>query len=231
MKTIIEIQKLDRKIKALENEFNKCPANINFNNYLKFMRDGKETIGKLERQASDIIKQYERATNILNKCLGESEIIKKRNVDAINLENAGLLVNDANNLVGELSEENRRVEDLVRKAEELVRRSVEVATKLKEAKAKSTIIKSQIEKKKQEIDPQIEAVKQEIAKLEANVQDKEKYKQYVEMKQKGIFPVFVNNAGEFCGGCSTNLSLSFMDKLKANKMLACEHCGRIIIFK
>ena len=231
MKTILEIQKLDRKIKALERDFEKCPANVNFSNYLKFMRDGKAVIDKLEKQASDIIKQYNNALNKLSKCQGESEIIKKRNVDSINLENATALIADANSLAGELSEENRRVEELVRRAEEIVRKSVDVATKLKEAKAKSSIIKAQIEKKKQEITPQIEAVKQEIAKLEPMVNDKEKYKQYVEMKEKGIFPVFVNSAGEFCGGCSQNLSLNFMDKLKLQKMLACEHCGRIIIFK
>ena len=231
MKTILEIQKLDRKIKALERDFEKCPANVSFSNYKKFMRDGKEIIDKLEKQASEIIKQYNRALAKLEKCKGESEIINKRNVATLSLENANALIGDVNSLVGDLSEENRRVEELVRRADEINRKNLEVSAKLAQARSTADTIKMQIAKKKQEIDPQIEAVKQEIAKLEVNVQDKEKYKQYVEMKEKGIFPVYVNNVGEFCGGCSQNLSLNFMDKLKVQKMLACEHCGRIIIFK
>ena len=35
MKTILEIQKLDRQIYALKREVEKCPASVNFNNYLK----------------------------------------------------------------------------------------------------------------------------------------------------------------------------------------------------
>ena len=51
------------------------------------------------------------------------------------------------------------------------------------------------------------------------------------MKEKGIFPVFVGIEDVFCGGCKVELSLNFIEKLKTSKMLACEHCGRIIMFK
>lgn len=231
MKTILEIQKLDRKIKSLEMEFEKCPANVNFNNYRKFLRDGREAIDKLDKQANEIIKQYNRALAKLSKCQGESEIIKKRNVASINLENAGILIGDANSLTSELSEENRKVEDLVRKSDEILRKNDEISAKLREAKARSIVFKSQIEKKKQEIAPQIAQIEAEIKKLEPLVKDKENYQIYNEKKANGIFPVFVYNAGEFCGGCSQDLSLNFMEKLKTKKMLTCEHCGKIIMFK
>ena len=231
MKTILEIQKLDMKIKALENEVEKCPASVNFANYKKFMHEGRVRFEKLEQQANQILKLYNQALNKLNKCKGESEILRKRNVPSINLENAGTLINDANSLLGDLSEENRRVEELVRKAEEIIRINNDISAKLQEAKGRSIVYKQQIEKKKQEIEPQIAEIKNKIKALEASVEDKARYKQYQEMKASGIFPVFVNNAGEFCGRCSTNLSLNFMDKLKVQKMLPCEHCGRIIIFK
>ena len=51
------------------------------------------------------------------------------------------------------------------------------------------------------------------------------------MKEKGIFPVFVNLEDVFCGGCKVELSLNFIEKLKTQKMLGCEHCGRIIMMK
>ena len=54
MKTILEIQKLDRQIKALEREVDKCPASIDFKNYKKVLQEGKIRFEKLEAQANEI---------------------------------------------------------------------------------------------------------------------------------------------------------------------------------
>ncbi len=231
MKTILEIQKLDRQIKALEREVDKCPASVNFKNYKKVLQEGKLRFEQLENQANEIIKNYNSAINKLSKYKGESEIIRKRNVPTINLENTSSLIADANSLVGELSEENRRVEELVRKAEEIVRKSADLSNKLTEAKLRSNTIKAQIEQKKQEVAPKIAEIEKKIKDLVPSVQDQEKYKKYLEMKEKGIFPVFVNLEDVFCGGCKVELSLNFIEKLKTHKMLGCEHCGRIIMMK
>ena len=48
---------------------------------------------------------------------------------------------------------------------------------------------------------------------------------------KGSEAKSLNLEDEFCGGCKVELSLNFIEKLKTNKMLSCEHCGRIIMFK
>ncbi|MBE5741529.1 MAG: hypothetical protein E7351_03290 [Clostridiales bacterium] len=231
MKTILEIQKLDRQILALNREVDKCPASIDFKNYRKIMQEGRARFEQLEAQANEIVKNYDKALNKLSKYRGDSEILKKRNVDNINLENIGSLISDSNSLVGELSEENRRVEELVRKAEEVVRKSAELSNKLTEAKLRSANIKAKIEQKRNEVAPKIADVEKKIKELEPKVEDKEKYEKYKEMKEKGIFPVYVNLEDVFCGGCKVELPLNFIEKLKTKKMLPCEHCGRIIMMK
>ena len=231
MKTILEIQKLDRQIRMLKREVDKCPAGINFKTYQKMMQDGKARFEQLGNQANEVIKNYNRSLNKYTKLKGESEIVRKRNVASINLENASALIGDANSLVGNLSEENRRVEELVRASEEIVRKSKELKEKLTEIKRRLVIAREQIEKKKEEVAPKIVEIQKKIKELEPKVADKEKYEKYLEMKNKGIFPVFVNLEDVFCGGCKVELSLNFIDKLKAQKMLACEHCGRIIMLK
>ncbi|MBQ9795640.1 MAG: hypothetical protein IJW36_01585 [Clostridia bacterium] len=231
MKIILEIQKLDRQIRALNREVDKCPASINFKNYKNILQEGRNRFEQLEAQANEIIKNYNKALNKFSKLKGESEIVRKRNTQTINLENTSALIADANSLVGDLSEENRRVEELVRRAEEVVRKSAELSNKLTEAKMRSSAIKAQIEKKKQEVAPKIAEIEKKIKELEPSVQDKEKYNKYLSMKEKGIFPVFVNLEDVFCGGCKVELSLNFIEKLKTQKMLSCEHCGRIIMFK
>ncbi len=229
MKTILEIQKLDRQIKLLNREVDKCPASIDFKNYKKILQEGKARFEQLEAQANEIVKNYEKASNKFSKAKGDSDILKKRNVDSLNLENAQSLIGDVNGLVGELSEENRRVEELVRKAEEIVRKSAELSNKLTEAKMRSGAIKAKIEQKRQEVAPKIAELEKKIKDLEPKVEDKEKYEKYKAMKENGVFPVYVNLEDNFCGGCKVELPLNFIEKLKDKKMLPCEHCGRIIM--
>jgi len=231
MKTILEIQKLDRQIRVLEREVDKCPASIDFMNYKRILQEGRTRFEQLEAQANDIIKNYNTALNRFTKCKGNSEIIRKRNVEDIDLENVASLITDANSLVGELSEENRRVEELVRRAEEVVRKSADLSNKLTEAKLRSTAIKAKIENKRQEVAPKIAEIEKKIVALEPKVQDKEKYAKYKEMKSNGIFPVFVPLEEQFCGGCKVELPLNFIEKLKTKKMLPCEHCARIIMLE
>ncbi len=231
MKTILEIQNLDRQIRVLNREVDKCPASIDFKNYKKVLQEGRAIFEQLENQANEIIKNFNKSSNKFSKIKGESDIIKKRNVANISLENVNSLITDANSLVGELSEENRRVEDLVRKSEEVVRKSADLSNKLTEAKKRSATIKAKIELKKQEVAPKIAEIEAKIKQLEPSVKDADKYAKYKEMKEKGIFPVYVNLEGDFCGGCKVELPLNFIEKLKTHKMLPCEHCGRVIMMK
>ena len=228
MKTVLEIQKLDRQIRALEREVDKCPASIDFKNYKKVLQEGKVRFEKLEAQASEILKNYEAAMSKFSKLKGDSEILRKCNTDSINLENASNLISDTNSLVGELSEENRKMEDLVRRAEDVVRRSAELSNKLTEAKMRSNIFKERIEAKKKEVAPKIAEIEKKIEALVPSA-DKEKYAKYKQMKDNGIFPVYVNLEDVFCGGCKVELSLNFIEKLKNSRMLPCEHCSRIIM--
>ena len=229
MKTILEIQKLDRQIKGLEREVDKCPASIDFKNYKKIMQEGKTRFEQLESQANDIIKNYNKSSSRLSQYRGSGDIIKSRNTANISAENISSLINDANSLVSDLSEEHRHMEELVRRAEEVVRKSSMLSAKLTEAKKYSVTIKEKIEQKRKEIEPKVAELEKRIKELELNVQDKDKYDKYKEMKSKGIFPVYVNLEDNFCGGCKVKLSLNFIEKLKTKKMLSCEHCGRIIM--
>ncbi len=229
MKTILEIQKLDRQIKALLREVDKCPASLDFKKYKQILKDGKSRFEQLEAQANEIIKNYNASVNKYNKLKGNSEIVRKRNTKDIDLDSVSNLINDANSLVGELSEENRHVEDLVRKSEEIVRKSAELSNKLTEAKRHSGAIKAKIEEKRQEVAPKIAELEKKIKELEPQIVEQDKYAKYKEMKAKGIFPVYVYLEDEFCGGCKVELPLNFIEKLKTKKMLPCEHCGRIIM--
>lgn len=231
MKTILEIQKLDRQIKAYEREVEKCPASIDFKNYKRVLQEGRNRFDQLEAQANEIINNFNVANNRFSKYAGSSDILKKRNTANINLDNLSQLITDANSLLGELSEENRHVEDLVRKSEEIVRKSSELSNKLTEAKIRSKSIKDKIELKKQEVAPKIAELEKKIKDLEPKVADKEKYEKYKTMKENGIFPVFVELEDHFCGGCKVELPLNFIEKLKTKGMLPCEHCNRIIMLK
>ncbi|MBE7077025.1 MAG: hypothetical protein E7374_03970 [Clostridiales bacterium] len=229
MKTILAIQQLDRQIRQLTKEVDKCPASVDFKNYKKIMQEGKARFASLEAQANEIIKNFYSSSNKLSSHKGDYDIIRKRNTQEMDRDSVSSLLSDANNLVGEVSEENRRVEDLVRRSEEIVRKSADLSNKLTEAKKRSAVIKEKIEQKRQEVAPKIAEIEAKIKELEPSVKDQEKYKKYKDLKANGIFPVYVNLEDNFCGGCKVELPLNFIEKLKVSKMLPCEHCARIIM--
>lgn len=230
MKKILEIQNLEKQIHSLQAEVEKCPASVELNNYKKVMLDGRERFAQLDAQANDLLKNFEIETNNYSKYRGNSDIVKKRNQENISMENLGALIADANGLVGDLSEENRKVEDIVRRSEEIVRKSEDLTRKLTEAKIRANTLKAKIEEKRQEIQPKIAEIRKKIAELEPQVEDKEKYEKYKTLKANGIFPVYVALRGNYCGGCGVELPLNFIEKLKTHKMLPCESCGKIIMF-
>lgn len=231
MKTILEIQKLDRQIRALLREVDKCPASLEYKKYKQIMQEGRNRFAQLEAQANELIKTYQLEMNKFSRCKGESDIVRKRNVGNISLENISSLISDSNSLLAEVSEENRKMDEVVRRAEEIVRKSAELSNKLTDAKKLANTIKAKIETKKAEVAPKIAEIEKKISALEPSVKDADKYAKYKEMKEKGIFPVYVNLEEDFCGGCKVELPLNFKEKLKLTKLLPCEHCGRIIMFE
>lgn len=229
MKTILEIQKVDRQIRKCMAEVDKSPASLELKKYKNILRDGKALFEQLEAKANSIVKSYEKASSKFSKFKGNSEILKKRNVENLSADNANSLLNDSNAMLGELSEESRMVEDLVRRAEEIVRKSADLSNKLTEAKKRAVVIKAKVDEMKAQLAPKVAEFEKKIKELESNVKDADNYAKYKDMKARGIFPVFVNLNGNLCGGCSLELSLNFIEKLKTKDMLPCEHCSRIIM--
>ena len=58
MKTILEIQRLDQKIRLLNREVDLCQASKNFSDYLKVLKEGRERFEKFEVQATEIISNF-----------------------------------------------------------------------------------------------------------------------------------------------------------------------------
>ena len=80
MKTILEIQKLDRQIKMLKREVEKCPASMDFNNYKKILQEGRARFEQLEKQASEIVSSArEKAEKILQD--GQAQL-KQMSIDS-----------------------------------------------------------------------------------------------------------------------------------------------------
>ena len=61
MKTILEIQKLDRQIRLLNREVDKCPASIDFKNYKKQLTPNKERMFKFLKSQGEDPEKYIRS--------------------------------------------------------------------------------------------------------------------------------------------------------------------------
>ena len=96
-----------------------------------------------------------------------------------------------------------------------------------DCKTKRDALKQKQEEANNSSQPEIEKLKEEMAKLEKSIQATNLAK-YKNVKQDGIFPVLVPLQENRCGGCRMLLSTSAIEKLKAEGLYECEQCRRLI---
>ena len=82
---------------------------------------------------------------------------------------------------------------------------------------------------KRKIDPEIEDLKKTLLTQEKGIQT-ELIKKYKSKRENRIFPVFVANLQNKCGGCRMAISATQIDEMKKDKfgIIECENCGRYI---
>ena len=96
----------------------------------------------------------------------------------------------------------------------------------------SNFLTEKYTKLKTELEPKINALKSDLAKIQKDV-DSKLLQKYNQKRENKIFPVFVSLADNKCGGCRMEISASKLGTMKKNDfgVIECENCGRIIYTK
>lgn len=222
---IIKYQEIDGKLRRLLAELNGSDARKKATEMQTRLKDGQTRLGELEKNSQKVIENYRRAQAYYGELVAKIEAMSKT-VDGANLAKVKELQQANGNFAKMI---DRLEKELVKISAQLNSVSNEYSNIIKNAKvAKSNLDSSrtQFADQKAKLEPQIEALKAELASQAKKI-DKSVLEKY-NAKKESKFPVIVKNVNGTCGGCRMAISAARSRELASSGICECENCGRII---
>lgn len=228
MEEILEYQGIDLEIKKLEAQI---ADNTNRKNAIKmqqFLKDAQAKLVELEKRASETIKAYNQYKDIYNKMAQNLEFVEK-NAGSEDIAKSEGLLEAIDTISSNLNKLDKEMSSVIANCAGIQNEVASIMKSARTAKTNMQNYKDEFAKFKTEIDAKIAELKEKLAKQAKKV-DKTllaKYKQKSAEKAN----VFVPEVSGRCGGCRMEISASKFNKLKEEKYIECENCGRIIYYK
>lgn len=228
MEEILEYQGIDLEIKKLEAQI---ADNTNRKNAIKmqqFLKDAQAKLVELEKRASETIKAYNQYKDIYNKMAQNLEFVEK-NAGSEDIAKSEGLLEAIDTISSNLNKLDKEMSSVIANCAGIQNEVASIMKSARTAKTNMQNYKDEFAKFKTEIDAKIAELKEKLAKQAKKV-DKTllaKYKQKSAEKAN----VFVPEVSGRCGGCRMEISASKINKLKEEKYIECENCGRIIYYK
>ena len=226
-KIILEYQDLDKKIKNIKKEVNGGSAQKNIDSISNSIKAWQAKILELEDTSKELLLSLNKLMEVEKKGIAYVEKYKKLDLDKMTREELEDFDAKASQTAKQLAELEARISAHNAEVKKVVLDYKMYRKKILDAKEKRDSLKTESAQLIQEKQPDIEDLKKEQQKLEKQIEPNvlAKYKQ---LKQEGVFPVFVPLVDKRCGGCRVELSASALGKLKNGDCYECERCRSII---
>ncbi len=227
LEEILEYQKLDAKLVAVEQEIANSKAKKVVNQMAEFVKTAQMGLVNIEKNASTLIQEYEELNTKFENLLKEVETITKIKFD--DLDNTNLIEQEkrANECVAELLVVEKNISNLSKKINNTLKEFDTTKAKGMQAKQRHTQGMKEYNDLVNKKETEIAHLKSELLKIEKSV-DKKLLEKYKKMREDKKFPVFVPLISNSCGGCSMQLPTSQLNKLEQAGMMECENCRRVI---
>jgi len=227
---ILEYQKKDAQLVALQKQLSESPAKKVVNQMVEYVRTAQQKLVKIEKRASELIVEFEDLKNQLETSSKRVDNIAKQRLESMGEKELKTCESDT-------VEINAEILNIEKNISNLSKRIATILTEFEDTKRQGNSAKKKHEQGlktynelagKQE--PVIRKLKNDLAALEKKV-DPKMLAKYKELRGDKKFPIFVPLMSNSCGGCSMELPSSKLDKIRENGMLECENCHRIIFVK
>lgn len=228
MKEILKYQDLDLEVQKLEGDIKENEDRKNAIKMQQYLKDYQSKIVELNKKAKSLSDNFNKYKEVFNQMAQNLELITK-NLSCEDEKKLEGLIEAGEVVTSNLLKLEKKLAEVGKESASV---QAEYASIMKSARSCKTSLdkyKSSYAEAKAKIEAEIETKKNELEVLAKKV-DKtllQKYKQKRNEKSK----VFVAEINGRCGGCRMEISVSKLAKLKADGMIECENCGRIIYIK
>lgn len=224
---ILEYQKLDANLIALEREAEKDPTKQNLMKAMTLAKDSQSQLISLDETAKQAISEYESCKGEFEKYFNELDNFNKEDLSSLSAEVLNAKLDEINALSSKLASLERGLSMQAENINNIIKNSEYYKKSIILNKQKYNENKEIFEEISKKYTPQIEGIKKQMLEMEKDLDPKFLTK-YKHLRQDRIFPVFVPLNGSSCGGCSMEIPSALINKLKENGYLECEQCRRYV---
>ena len=227
IQNILKYQNIERELRKIENEIHSCKERKLAQKAKNFLLKTEENVGKMDRRAEELVLLLGKAKKSYEKDFATIKEYEDTIKTLASEDEASYLTKKVNQIYENLKTIEREISSISKNIEDVAKDFGEF--KIKYAKARKEYIqnKGAYEKIKQDKAEQIKEIKTKLTALSKKI-DSVVLEKYTKKRDDRIFPVLVPVKDNMCGGCSMQISLKEMDKLKSEKIIECENCHRMI---
>jgi len=224
---ILEYQKLDGKMRALEREAENDPTKQNLSKAFSLAKDSQNQLILLDSTARQSVIDYENYKKEFEKCFAELDKFNKEDFSSLSQEILNANLDKINAVCTKLASLERALSLQAESISNIIKNSDQMKKSIILNKQKYNEFKEKFEEVSKKYTPEIEKIKDQMTKMEKEIDPKILAK-YKHLRQDRIFPAFVPLNGNSCGGCSMEIPSALRNNLKENGFLECEQCRRYI---
>lgn len=228
MKNILKYQELDNEISRLENDLKQNAERKNIVKMQQLLKDCQTKLLELNEKSKKLFQEFENYTSVFNQMAENLEVVGK-NLDKKDEKKVDGLIEANDAITNNLMRLEKKISDIIAECDNVQNEYNNIMKNARQAKAIGQKSKENFANIKAETDARIAEIQKEMEKLE-KVVDKQLLAKYKHKRAERV-NVFVPDLNGTCGGCRMEISASKKSKLKADGMIECENCGRIIYTK
>lgn len=227
IQNILRYQAIEAQLRKIESALANCPERIKAMQAKKFLLDSEENVIKMDKRAKDLLSHLEKAHQEYKEI---ASLIKEyeETINTLKSEDEiSYLAKKINQNLDTLKSLEREADSIAKEMEEVSKSFAQFRAKYTAAKAEYAENKEKFDLIKKEKQEPVNQINQKLSELAKTIKP-ELLARYNKKRADKIFPVLVPVRENMCGGCSMQISLQQMDKLKNAKIIECENCQRII---
>ncbi len=225
MEKMLKYQELDLKIGNIASDINNDVDRMNALKMQQSLKEYQAKLVELNKKSKALFDEFESLKKVFNSMAENLEVVGK-NADTTDEKKLDGLIEANEAITNNLLRLQKKILVVKQSCDEVQNEYNSIMKNARLAKSSMQKYKESYTIKKEKAEKEIESLKAELEKLSKQVDPKllAKYKQ----KRTEKSNVFVPQVGGKCGGCRMEISVSKLAKLKADGMIECENCGRII---
>lgn len=225
---LLQYQDIDKKLRKLEQEVYNSEERKKAQAAKNFLLESEETVSKIDMKAADLLNMYNKVKTVYNDRLSVIAEYEKTVSTLTSGDELSYLTKKVNALSDDIRALEREISNISRDMEEVSKSFVAFRNKHNAARKNYVENKQKFDEIKKEKAEAFAAVKKTLEELAKKIEVKSVLEKYNKKRNDKIFPVLVPCRDNMCGGCSMQIPLNEVDRLKQNKVIECEHCRRLI---